>query len=27
VRVATHFYNDEHDVECCVAALAAYRPR
>jgi selenocysteine lyase/cysteine desulfurase len=27
VRVATHFYNDEHDVERCVAALAAYRPR
>ena len=25
VRVATHFYNDERDVDRCVAALAAYR--
>ena len=23
LRIATHFYNDESDVEACVAALAA----
>jgi selenocysteine lyase/cysteine desulfurase len=25
VRVSTHFYNDEADVDACVAALVAYR--
>jgi selenocysteine lyase/cysteine desulfurase len=25
VRVSTHFYNDERDVDACVAALVAYR--
>jgi selenocysteine lyase/cysteine desulfurase len=25
VRVSTHFYNDEKDVDACVDALVAYR--
>jgi selenocysteine lyase/cysteine desulfurase len=25
LRIATHFYNDEHDVDACVEALIAYR--
>ena len=27
VRISTHFYNDEEDVDACVAALVAYRER
>ena len=27
VRIATHFYNDERDVDACVAALVEYRER
>jgi len=27
VRIATHYYNDEHDVDTCVAALCEYRDR
>jgi cysteine desulfurase / selenocysteine lyase len=27
VRVSTHFYNSEEDVDACVAALVAYRER
>jgi selenocysteine lyase/cysteine desulfurase len=27
VRISTHFYNSEEDVDACVAALVAYRER
>ncbi len=27
VRISTHFYNDEEDVDACVDALVAYRER